>query len=357
MAARMDDFSTSIYGVAFVNLVGKIDNVNSSFIGMLGYDAEKDVIERSVNDFFQIEPPVFNFAEYLLEKGNIGAEITAVRKDHSIFTAHVFASMVQDITGNPLCFKISFQDITARKEIEEYRIRQEKLYSLGVLSAGLAHELRNPLAVISSCAQFSIENLSMPPLIKENLQMIYRNSQKASVLIYELLAFSRPSNLEQRLLNINDVLLRTADLAIIEMTNCRIVFEKQLVPGLPQVLGDEQKLGQVFLNILTNAIQAVGGKGKISIKTDFHPKLFMVEITVIDNGPGIPEEYREKIFDPFFTTRDGGTGLGLSICFSIIQLHNGRIIARPGIDGGTRISVMLPATFQPIDRKETNHAD
>jgi signal transduction histidine kinase len=83
----------------------------------------------------------------------------------------------------------------------------------------------------------------------------------------------------------------------------------------------------------------------------------MVEITVIDNGPGIPEEYREKIFDPFFTTRDGGTGLGLSICFSIIQLHNGRIIARPGIDGGTRISVMLPATFQPIDRKETNHAD
>jgi len=158
-------------------------------------------------------------------------------------------------------------------------------------------------------------------------------------------------------LNLNDVLLRTTDLAIIEMTDCRIVFEKQLAPGLPQVLGDEQKLGQVFLNILTNAIQAVGGKGNISIKTAFHPKLFMVEITVIDNGVGIPEEYREKIFDPFFTTRDGGTGLGLSICFSIIQLHNGSIIARPEIGGGTRISVMLPATFQPIGRKETNHAN
>ena len=91
-----------------------------------------------------------------------------------------------------------------------------------MLSADLAHELRNPLAVISSCAQFSIENLSMPPLIKENLQMIYRNRQKASVLIYELLAFSRPSNLKQRLLNINDVLLRTAYLVIIGMTNCRM---------------------------------------------------------------------------------------------------------------------------------------
>ncbi|MBI5593421.1 MAG: PAS domain S-box protein [Deltaproteobacteria bacterium] len=349
--------STSIYGIAFVDLDGKIIYVNPSFIDMWGYDAEKDVIDRPLNDIFQTDQPVLNIADYLLEKGNKGAEMTAVRNDHSLFTAQVSASLIKDTTGNPLCINVSFLDISVRKEMEDIMIRQEKLSSLGQLSAGLAHELRNPLAVISSCAQFSIENLSMGRLVKENLQMIYRNSQRASNLINNLLAFSRPSDLAQRLLNINDMFLRMADMARLETTPCRIEFENQLAPDLPLVTGDEDKLGQVFLNILINAIQAVGGKGKIIMKTAFQPNRRQVEAAVIDNGPGIPEEYRQRIFDPFFTTKDGGTGLGLSISFSIIQQHNGTIVAEPNTGGGTRISVMLPATFQSVDRKETNHAD
>ena len=236
-------------------------------------------------------------------------------------------------------------DITNHKQIEDIMIRQEKLSSLGLLSADLAHELRNPLAVISSCAQFCIENLSLDRLVTENFQMIYRNSQRASHLISELLAFSRPSDMQQRLLNINDMLLKMVEMAKLETLPFRIVFENQLAPDLPRVSGDEAKLGQVFLNIMINAIQAVGGKGKIILKTAFHPNKGKVEASVIDNGPGIPEEYRKRIFDPFFTTKDGGTGLGLSISFSIIQHHNGTIVAEPDTSGGTRISVMLPAIF------------
>jgi two-component system CheB/CheR fusion protein len=236
-------------------------------------------------------------------------------------------------------------DITSHKQVEDIMIQQEKLSSLGLLAAGLAHELRNPLAVISSCAQFCIENLSLDRLVTENFQMIYRNSQKASHLIRDLLAFSRPSDMQQRLLNINDILLKMLEMAKLETPPFRIVFENQLAPDLPRVSGDEEKLQQVFLNIMINAIQSVSGKGKIILKTAFHPNDGKVEASVIDNGQGIPEEYRKRIFDPFFTTKDGGTGLGLSISFSIIQLHNGTIVAEPNTSGGTRISVMLPAVF------------
>ncbi len=348
---------TFSYGIAFADLDGKIIYINPSFADMWGYDTEKDVTDRPLNDFFQTVLPVINIVEYLLEIGNDGVEMTAVRCDRSCFTAQVSAGLIMDTTGNPSCINVSVVDISARKEMEDIMIRQEKLSSLGLLSAGLAHELRNPLAVISSCAQFSLENLSMDRLVKENFQVIYRNSQKASSLINNLLAFSRPSNLKQKVLNLNEIILKVTDMAKLEMTAWRNVFENELAPDLPPVFGDEEKLGQVFLNIMLNAIQAVGGKGTITMKTAFHPNRRQVEAAFIDNGPGIPEEYRKRIFDPFFTTRDGGTGLGLSISFAIVQLHNGTIVAEPNTGGGTRISVMLPTTFPPANGKETNHAD
>lgn len=245
-------------------------------------------------------------------------------------------------------------DITNHKQIEDIMIRQEKLSSLGLLSADLAHELRNPLAVISSCAQFCIENLSLDRLVTENFQMIYRNSQRASHLISELLAFSRPSDIQPRLLNINDILLKMMEMAKLQTVPFHIVIESQLTPDLPPVSGDEEKLEQVFLNILINAVQAVSGegreeKGKVIIRTIFHPNKDQVEVSVIDDGPGIPKEYRKRIFDPFFTTKDGGTGLGLSISYSIIQLHKGIIAAEPNPGGGTRMSVMLPVIFHKTD--------
>ena len=349
--------STSVYGIAFVNLDGKITFANQAFADMWGYHDEKEVIDRSLNDFFQTDQSVSFIDDFLVKQGSNGAEVTAVRDDRSFFTAQVSTCLIRDTAGDPLCFNVSVIDISFRKEMEDTMIRQEKLSSLGLLSAGLAHELRNPLAVISSCAQFSLENLSTDRLVTENFQVIYRNSQKASNLINDLLAFSRPADLKQQILNLNDIFLKMTDMAKLEMTASRIVFEYELAPDLPLVFGDEEKLGQVFLNIMINAIQAVGGKGTIIMKTAFLPNRRMVEATVIDNGPGIPEEYRKRIFDPFFTTKDGGTGLGLSISFSIVQLHNGAIVAEPNTGGGTRISVMLPATFQPSTGKETNHAD
>jgi len=128
----------------------------------------------------------------------------------------------------------------------------------------------------------------------------------------------------------------------LEVDPSHVSFVRRLKNGLPEIMGDKEKLVQVFLNLLQNAIHAVSGEGTIILETRLLDTDGMVEVSIIDNGPGIPEDYRGKIFDPFFTTKDGGTGLGLSICNSIIEQHQGGIRIKCGEDGGTRVSVTLP---------------
>ncbi len=232
--------------------------------------------------------------------------------------------------------------ISERIRTEALMMRTEKLSSLSHLSAGLAHELRNPLAVISSCAQFCLENVKLEHMVLENFQVIYRSSQRASNLIGKLLAFAKPDHLEQKEVDINEVLVDVLRMAKLGKDPAHINFVRHLRKGLPKIVGDKEKLGQVFLNLVENAIQAISGKGKITLKSQLPAADDMLEVSVSDNGQGIPEDYRNKIFDPFFTTKDGGTGLGLSICNSIVEQHRGIIHISSSEDKGTRISVRLP---------------
>lgn len=241
------------------------------------------------------------------------------------------------------------RDISQQKRMEEMMIRSEKMASLGQLSAGLAHELRNPLAVISSCAQFCVENMDLERLVAENFQVIHRNSQKASKLISELLAFARPDSLNYKPMELNQLFERMLRMAKLEMDPSHLTFEKRFEAGLPEIPGDEEKLGQVCLNLIQNAIQAVSGKGIITVETRWdrtgEP---MLELSVADNGPGIPLEHRNRIFDPFFTTKNSGTGLGLSICHAVVEQHHGEISFECGEKGGTRMAVKLPIKNEKV---------
>ena len=235
------------------------------------------------------------------------------------------------------------RNITQQKRMEEMMVRSEKMASLGQLSAGLAHELRNPLAVISSCAQFCMENMNLEELINENFKVIYRNSQRASKLISELLTFARPDKLNYKPVDLNQLIERMLRMATLETDPSHLTFIKRFEAGLPKIPGDEEKLGQVCLNLIQNAIQAVLGKGIIIIETRWdHTEEPMVELSVADNGPGIPLEHRKRIFDPFFTTKDSGTGLGLSICHALVEHHLGLITFECAEEGGTRMTVKLP---------------
>jgi len=237
---------------------------------------------------------------------------------------------------------VSFVDITRQKMIEESMVRSEKLVSLGQLSAGLAHELRNPLAVISSCSQFCLENKELETLVKENFQVILRSSRRASNLISELLAFARPDQPKWKEVDLNEVVIRMLRMAELGVNISLMTFLKRFQKGLPKIICDEEKLGQVIVNLLQNAIQATAGEGEIVLETACSALRDRVEVSIADNGPGIPEEYRARIFDPFFTTKGGGTGLGLSICHTIVDQHQGSISIECGDKGGTRVSVTLP---------------
>ncbi|MDY7032882.1 MAG: PAS domain S-box protein [Thermodesulfobacteriota bacterium] len=238
---------------------------------------------------------------------------------------------------------LSAIDLTELEKMKELMTRSEKLSSLGQLAAGLAHELRNPLAVISSCSQFCLDGMDLTRLLSENLQMIYRSSQRANKLIQNLLEFARPSSLEWKNVDINQVITKTWNIAKIHMPPVHISFVEQLDENLPKIVGDNEKLSQVFLNLFLNAIQAISNEGVIGVHTHFLSEKNMVEVEIIDNGSGIPEDYRHMIFDPFFTTKDKGIGLGLSICHSIVEQHNGTITMESKSQCGTTVSVGLPA--------------
>jgi len=342
MRIKDDALASSISGIGLTDLEGNLTYVNKALLEMWGYSDDDEVIGKSVQTFTHHETEAVEVIKELREEGFYVGEITGVSKDGALFKALVSASIVTDESNNPICMMGSFIDITEQKKTEEFMMRSEKLSSLGQLSAGLAHELRNPLAVISSCSQFCLENMKLERLVKENFQVIYRNSQRASNLIGELLTFARPDRLERKEVDINEVVTMMLRMAELEVNISHITFVRRLRRNLPKIIGDEEKLGQVLLNLIQNAIQAVSGTGEIVIETRFPVSDDMLEVNIIDDGPGIPKDYREKVFDPFFTTKDGGTGLGLSICHSIVEKHQGDINIECGEEVGTKVSVRLP---------------
>jgi PAS domain S-box-containing protein len=344
--------ATSISGIALADLEGNITYANRAFLKMWGYSNLNELIGKPIRRLFDSQIRGEKAVEALRTKGGYVDEVAAVRKDGSSFYVQVSASMVLDESDRSICIMGSFLDITKQKMAEEFMLRTEKLSSLGQLSAGLAHELRNPLAVVSSCSQFCLENFRLEGLVRENFEVIYRNTQRATKLINDLMAFARPGELVHKEVDVNEVLMDVLQMNRLEVDPGRVALEQSLKKGLPKIMGDKEKLRQVFFNLMQNAIQAVSGRGTIILESRFLESNNMLEVNVIDDGPGIPEDCINKVFDPFFTTKDGGTGLGLSICHSIVEQHMGAIRVEPVEEGGTRVCVRLPA----IEYREDNDA-
>ena len=336
--------AASISGIVIADLEGNVTYANMAFVKMWGYSNTDELMGKPIRKLFHSQIKGAKAVEVLQTEGGYVGDVVALRKEGSTFPVQVSASMVLDESDRPICMMGSFLDLTKQKQAEEVMMRTEKLSSLGQLSAGLAHELRNPLAVVSSCSQFCLDNLKLDQQVRENFQVIYRNSQRASKLISELLAFARPDALTTNDIDMNEVVTTALQMIRMEADPARVIFVQRLKEGLPQVRGDKEKLSQVFLNLLQNAIHAVSGKGTITVESRCMTSDNLVEVAVMDDGPGIPEEHRKKIFDPFFTTKPGGTGLGLSIGHSIVEQHMGTIRVEPVEDGGVRVGVRLPVS-------------
>jgi two-component system NtrC family sensor kinase len=237
-----------------------------------------------------------------------------------------------------------------RMALNNRMLQVEKMALVGRLAASVAHEINNPLQIITNQAGWVDELLeeedqSLLKHIDEyrnSVKKIRGNVKRAGEITRRLLGFSRANDFEKTKTDINRLIEETAALLANEASAHRITFTYFLQQELPHVVTDASQLQQVFLNILDNAIDAIGQDGAISITTGIRGDQVVAEFK--DTGPGLSAEAIKKLFDPFYTTKElgKGTGLGLSISFSIMQRLGGDIKAENGKDGGSVFTVMLP---------------
>src|SRR5580693_3198748 len=227
---------------------------------------------------------------------------------------------------------------------EEAR-RSERLAALGQLSAGLAHEIRNPLGVIKGSAEMLSQKVEgSNPLASELAGYISSEVNRLNSLVTRFLDFARPSRLELRSMQLSAIVDHVLESVQHQHPEAQVTVERNYAPATPDVQVDAQLCEQIFVNLITNAYDAMDGRGslRISIAPETQNMRPGVAIIVEDSGPGVPAESREQIFNPFFTSKKEGVGLGLSIVAKIIDDHRGSIRLESPPGQGARFHVFLP---------------
>jgi two-component system sensor histidine kinase AtoS len=220
--------------------------------------------------------------------------------------------------------------------------RAEHLAVLGKLLAGVAHEVRNPLAGIRSTVQLW-ERLPDTARSPDSIHAVVEGVDRLNEIVSRLLLFSRTGdNNERQTISLNSVLTETLNLLEAQAASQSVAIERDLDPNLPGVCGSASALRQVFLNLATNALQAMPQGGRLRCSTRYAPQKRTVEVRFTDTGPGVPPEARKRLFEPFFTTRPDGTGLGLALCREFVLQHGGEIELEAGGPGAV-FRVVLPA--------------
>lgn len=227
-------------------------------------------------------------------------------------------------------------------QTEEQLRRADRLTALGELSAGMAHEIRNPLGSIKGAVEILQDDYRPGDAKYEFIQILLRETDRLNQIVQEFLNFARPKQPEFQLSDLNEALVSVITLTAQEARKAGVKVENKLDPAIGKRGFDAGLLKQAFLNLVLNAIQAMAGGGVMMIESRFLGEA--VEITIADTGIGISEENRKKLFRPFFTTKTNGTGLGLAITYRIIQNHHGSIDVESELGKGTIFRVRIPVT-------------
>lgn len=233
-------------------------------------------------------------------------------------------------------------DIEQLRRLNEQLIRTEKLVALGTLSAGVAHEVNNPLASISSLIQMIQTKKALDNETREMIRLISTQISRISQVTHDMMDFARVRPTAKTNIEINNVLETSLRLASFDKSFQNLKVIKNYASDLPQIYADADQLQQVFLNLFLNARDAMPSGGILEIKTDLIDSAIKIEIS--DEGTGISENDLKKIFDPFFTTKSAGkgTGLGLAVCYGIITAHGGRIEVSSNNKSGTLFLIFFP---------------
>jgi PAS domain S-box-containing protein len=240
--------------------------------------------------------------------------------------------------------QVHLHDVTEEREMQERLYQTDRLASVGEMAAGIAHELNNPLTGVVALSQLLLES-GVPPEIKDDLQAISNEGQRAACVVKNMLSFARSHTLSTEPVDINAIITQVLNLRAYEHRVNNIEIVTHFADNLPEIIADHFQMQQVFINIVLNAEQSMieaHGQGKLNITTERIKNIIKISFT--DDGPGIPQDIINRIFDPFFTTKEvgKGTGLGLSICYGIIAKQGGRLYAKSPPGEGATFVIELP---------------
>jgi two-component system nitrogen regulation sensor histidine kinase GlnL len=255
-------------------------------------------------------------------------------------------------SGERIGVILILRDLTNVRELERSVRQSDRLSALGTLAAGLAHEIKNPLGGIKGAAQLLERELSVDNEMREYTRIMLKEVSRVNRIVEELLALTSPRKLKLETINLHRIIGDLTKLQRQSAADRNVTIMQQFDPSIPPFLADEELLTQLFLNLIKNAIEAVGDVGLVRISTRVHAdyrmtqqgesRTRMVAVDISDDGPGIPKEQQEQLFTPFFTTKATGTGLGLAICQKIVSEHRGILKVRSSSGKGTVFTVMLP---------------
>jgi PAS domain S-box-containing protein len=349
---RLKDFSENIVesmnvGVLAVDFEGRIEFWNTQLEQSIGV-VRADAVGRTIDE---ILPP------------DLAVEIAARSQEERVTNLYKFPlrnrdgrTLIVNVSIAPLAGKsaerlgrlILVDDITQRMQLEEQLVQTEKLTSLGLLAAGVAHEVNTPLAVISNYIQMLAKQLPENDPRHKLTDKIVNQTFRASEIVNNLLSFSRTGGAGFKEVNLNQVIEETLTLVAHPFRAANVQVVKNLEGDLPAVLGSTNRLQQVFLNLFLNAKDAMPSGGMLEVRSAANNG--SVEIEVADTGMGIQRENLARVFDPFFTTKatGRGTGLGLSVSYGIIKEHAGKIEVRSTPGKGTSFRLEFPAVRKAV---------
>lgn len=351
LRASHEDLLSSLQdGVIVLDAAGRVISLNQAAEELTGL-SDSAARGRALGEVFPPPAPLAGLVSRTLALGRSHAdfELDLRRPDGSRRTVSAVASQVSGPGGECRGAVLVLRDLSSVRELEEQVRRSERLAALGVLAAGLAHEVRNPLVGVRAAAQLLAKEPAFPAALHEFTGVIIREVDRLNRLVDELLSLAGTHALRRRPCNVNQMVEEALRLQGPALQGGAVAVLRRYDPAIPVLEADPDRLLQVFLNLLRNAVEAMAGApGALTVSTRFErvaPQCggrSAAVVEVEDRGPGMTPEVQAKLFTPFFTTKAKGTGLGLPLSLRIVEEHEGalELASRPG--QGTTARVLLP---------------
>jgi PAS domain S-box-containing protein len=330
------------YALFAINLEGNITYFGMGSEDLFGW-SKNEIVFKDVSLLFPEGDA--NLSQMLAEvkvSGRYEIETELKKSDGSLFPVDLTLTQLKDTGGKLIGYILIAKDITEIKKLEYQMFQTEKMAAIGQLAAGMAHEINNPLFVISGRLELLKDEPGISDDMRQDLAVINTQADRIRKLVDRLLKFARRNIPHLEAVSINEVIESVLPLVLYhKLPDSNVILDKHLSQDLPEVMGDLNQLQEVFVNIFINAYQAMPQGGRLYISTSTTEGKF-VQAVIKDTGRGIPAASLKNIFMPFYSTKKDGTGLGLSICYNIIKNHNGSIDIESQPDKGTMFIVKLP---------------